>query len=185
MRLPQWFVQWCRRTSLALVLLAASAVRIPAQQVELPARVTLAGSVHDTVSGAAVRLATVRVTGTTISVLTDDAGHFRIVVPLGQVALEVRQIGFLPARRSVVVTAGLDSLTFYLQRVAVQLTPITVTAFDDPAERLIRGAIVRKRAMFATIHDYSYLAYVKLAVRDLERHPVHGRHGPGGRRPSS
>lgn len=171
MRLPQWIAQLSRRTWFEIVLLALSPGSTPAQQIDLSARVSLRGSVRDTVSGASVRLATVRVAGTTISVLTDDAGHFRIAVPLGQVALEVRQIGFLPARRSVVVTGGVDSLTFYLQRVAVQLTPITVTVFDDPAERLIRGAIVRKRAMFATINHYSYLAYVKLAVRDLAKPP--------------
>ena len=71
----------------------------------------------------------------------------------------------------MVVTTGVDSVAFFLHRVAVQLPPITATAVDDPAERLIRGAIVRKRAMFATIHDYSYRAYVKLAVRDLDKPP--------------
>lgn len=171
MRLPRWIAQRSCTTCVAMALFALSTVRIPAQQPVPSPRVTIAGSVRDTMSGAPVRLATVRVVGTTISVLTDDAGHFRMAVPNGRVAVEVRQIGFLPARQSMVVTAGVDSLSFFLQRVAVQLTPITVTVFDDPAERLIRGAIVRKRAMFATIHDYSYLAYVKLAVRDLAKPP--------------
>ena len=87
-RLPQWIARWLRRTSPAMVLLAASTVRSPAQQVERPARVAVLGSVRDTISGSLIRLATVRVVGTSLSVVTDDAGHFRIAVPLGQVALK-------------------------------------------------------------------------------------------------
>ena len=171
MQLPQWIAQRPRTTFLTMVLFSAGVIGIPAQQVGPPARVAIVGSVRDTVSGSPVRLATVRVAGTTISVLTDDAGRFRITVPSGSIDLEVRQIGFLPTREPVRATKGVPPLTIYLYRAAVRLTPIVVTDVDEDAERIIRAAIARKHAIFTAIHDYRYRAYVKFAVRDLAKPP--------------
>jgi hypothetical protein len=42
---------------------------------------------------------------------------------------------------------------------------------DDAADRIIRGAIARKHALFTAIHDYSANAHVKFVVRDLARPP--------------
>ncbi len=171
MRLRQWIAQRLRTTSLVMVLFSAGVVGIPAQQVEPPTRVAIVGSVRDTVSGSPVRLATVRLAGTSISVLTSDAGRFRITVPSGPIDLDVRQIGFLPTRAHVFAGEGVGSLTIYLHRAAVELTPIVVTDVDEDADRIIRAAIARKHAIFTAIHDYSYRAYVKFAVRDLAKPP--------------
>ncbi len=131
----------------------------------------LEGTVFDTLSGAPLRLVTVRVTETGASVLTDDAGRYRLTVPSGLLHLVARQIGYEPAVLTITVSSGVIQQDLYLHPAAVPLPPITVTSVDDPARRIIAAAIARKRELFRRLHDYRYDAYVKFVVRDLAKSP--------------
>ncbi|HEU5357563.1 MAG TPA: DUF5686 family protein, partial [Gemmatimonadales bacterium] len=151
-----------------IVLLLVGAAAAHAQ---VPPRATIAGCVYDTLASAPVRLATVRVAGTTRSLLTDDAGCFRIDVDTGDVTVDVRQVGYRPAALHLFAWAGINRRNVYLHPFAVQVAPLTITATPDEATRLIRAAIARKHELAATTHDVRYQAYVKFAVRDLSKPP--------------
>ncbi|HVH08601.1 MAG TPA: DUF5686 family protein [Gemmatimonadales bacterium] len=131
----------------------------------------LVGTVYDTATGARLRLVTVRVMETQASALTDDAGHYRVTVPAGLVHLRVRHIGYEPAALAVNVAAGSTFQDVYLHPAPIPLAPVTVTAVEDPAPRIIAGAIARKHQLFHGLHDYRYTAYVKFAVRDVGKPP--------------
>ncbi len=41
---------------------------------------------------------------------------------------------------------------------------------EDPAVRIMREAIARKKDLLSRIHDYRYDAYIKFLIRDLAKH---------------
>jgi len=129
------------------------------------------GTVYDTLSGAPLRLVSVRVLETGASVLTDDAGRYRVTGPPGELHLTVRQIGYEPASLAVTAPPGLTRQDVYLRPAPVALPPVTVTGAEDPARRIIAAAIARKHELFGRIHDYRYAASVKFVVRDLAKPP--------------
>jgi hypothetical protein len=127
------------------------------------------GVVKNATTGAPVRLAVVRVAGGVASTLSNDAGRYRIELPLGSARLEVRRIGFRPANVSVVVAAGGTTADVTLEPIAVGLARVLVTAHDDAARRIIAAAIRRKQESRGLVHDYHYDGDVRLVVRDLTK----------------
>jgi hypothetical protein len=161
-----------RSLPLLLAILGAPGGRAGAQQpsgAASPATVMVVGTVYDTVSGAPLRLVTVRVIETGASALTDDAGRYRLMVPAGLVHLRVRQIGYEPASLAVTAPAGVTRQDVYLHPAPIALPPVTVTSVADPARRIIAAAIARKHELFRRIHDYRYAAFVKFVLRDLSK----------------
>ncbi len=132
-------------------------------------RSVVEGVVYDTVAGSVIPLAVVRLAGTMVSTLTNDRGYYRLVLPVGQIRLEVRRIGYSPASVILAISEYQTRYDIYLRPVAVELAPIIVVAEEDEAHRIIKAAIARKHALFAATHDYRYDAYVKFVVRDLEK----------------
>ncbi|HEX4561043.1 MAG TPA: DUF5686 family protein, partial [Gemmatimonadales bacterium] len=133
--------------------------------------VVVEGVVYDSVANAPIRLATVRLAGTDRSTLTDDAGHYRISGPSGNIVIDVRRIGYQPLSVPLAAQGRLVHLDLHLQAVPVGLEPVVVNAADDPARRIIERAIARKHERLASIHDYSYRAFVKFVLRDLDKPP--------------
>ena len=164
------------RASLFLCyLLPALCSPLLAQQPSAPAppdTAVVTGTVYDTLSGAPLRLVIVRVVESGLSVLTDDAGRYRVTreVP-GQLHLIVRHIGYEPESLTVTAPAGVTRQDVYLRPAAVPLAAVTVTPEEDAARRIIQAAIARKHELFRRIHDYRYGAYVKFVVRDLTKPP--------------
>src|SRR4051812_19560842 len=126
---------------------------------------TVIGSVRNRVTGDAIRVAVVRIAGTSTSTITDDDGRFRIAVPAGAQALDVRRIGFQP--RSVPITGPIVNVD--LDPIAVTLGRVVVTAEDDFARRIVVAAIARKQSLRGSLHDYRYDGEVRLTVRDLNK----------------
>src|SRR5207247_8601309 len=71
-----------------------------------PDSAVVVGTVYDTLSGAPLRLVSVRVLETGRSVLTDDAGRYRLTGPPGELHLTVRQLGYEPASLAVTAPPG-------------------------------------------------------------------------------
>ena len=134
-----------------LLMLGAATRRTGAQQPTAPApappdTAVVVGTVYDTLSGAPLRLVIVRVVESGLSVLTDDAGRYRVTGGAGGpgvLHLIVRQIGYEPESLSVTAPAGVTRQDVYLRPAAVPLAPVTVTSEEDPARRIIQAAIGR------------------------------------------
>ena len=95
-----------RASGIVDVVLGARAFAVQHITVGAPGAAVLTGVVRDTVGGT-VRNARVAVAGTALAATTDSAGAFRIGgVVAGSQTLEVRALGFSPARVRVVARAG-------------------------------------------------------------------------------
>ncbi|HYL21994.1 MAG TPA: DUF5686 family protein [Gemmatimonadales bacterium] len=159
-----------RRLCRSAVLLVATLAGVPANaatQQPAPATALVIGTVRDTLSGQPVRFAVVRVSGTALSALTDDGGHFRLELGRGEWRLEVRRIGYEPTGLALTLSEETTRTTVFLRPLPVALAPVTVTPVPDPARDVIARTIAHKRDVLAQLHDYRYDAYVKFVVRDL------------------
>jgi outer membrane receptor protein involved in Fe transport len=96
----------------------------------------VSGSVVDAGSGTGIQGATVTVVGTSLSVLTDGAGRYRIVdVSPGHHTLRVRRLGYAPLDRQIVVDANTTTnVTLRLSTLANSLTQVVVTGTVIPTE---------------------------------------------------
>ena len=155
---------------MVLALALAAPERAGAQQgaAEVPT-VALVGTVFDTISGRPLRLAVVRVAQTGATTLTDDAGHYRVPAPPGEVRIVVRRIAYEPASVTVTATGPVTTRDIYLRPIAIGLAPVVVSARDEFAREVMRRAIARKHELFSKLHDYRYDAYVKFVLRDLAK----------------
>ena len=149
--------------ALALAVAGQAAAQDSAQAAP-PAIVT--GTVYDTVSGWALRLAVVRVVATGATTLTDDNGHFRLTTAPGDVRLEIRRIGYQPTAVTVTAAPGVTEHSLYLRPVALGLAPVVVSAVDEVALRIMRRVIAHKHEVYAALHDFRFDAYVKFVLRD-------------------
>ena len=153
---------------LALALTAASPISAQ-QEPAAAAPVLLVGTVLDTVSGRPLRLAVVRVVQTGATTLTDDAGHYSVSAPAGEVQIVVRRIAYEAASVTVHTSGPETRRDIYLRPIAIGLAPVVVTGKDEFARTVMRRAIARKHELFSNLHDYRYDAYVKFVLRDFAK----------------
>lgn len=92
----------------------------------------LHGSVHEG-SGGTVRGASVSIRGTGINALTDAQGQFTLdSLPAGSQQLEIRAIGFVPARTPVSLRAGSDAVArLTLDAVGIALDTVRIRALGS------------------------------------------------------
>lgn len=100
----------------------------------LPARVlrqtgSIIGLVSDLRTQAPVSAASVRISGTNIGTLTDNAGRFRIdAVPVGTVTVAVQRIGYQASSQAVTVTEGDPVVVnFELESHVISMDELVVT----------------------------------------------------------
>lgn len=116
-----------RRVGLFLALLVFAAVPARAQS-----RI-VTGRVMDSLTTVVVTSGQVSVTGTPVGTTIKDDGTFTLAVPLRDVTLSIRSIGF--KRREIPVPAGQSAVTVALERDYFQLEAIVVTGQATGVER--------------------------------------------------
>jgi TonB-linked SusC/RagA family outer membrane protein len=101
------------------------------------------GTVSDSVSRTPVAGAQVSVTGTNASVLTNDAGEYRLApVRSGTVTVRVQRIGYGPAERRVAVGAGETAVAdFVLKPTAMTLSGMVVVGYGTTRREDVSTAI--------------------------------------------
>ena len=103
------------------------------------------GVVVDTAGGQPIANAQVSIEGTTRRTLTDAQGRFRLEgLPDGEVSLRVAMLGYRPVVRRVRV--GVTDLRIALERAAVGLEGVVVTASGTQRIREVGSDIARVRA---------------------------------------
>ncbi len=133
---------WRRWVCTALAaMVAVGAGRADAQQ----ATGTITGRVTEAGNGAPVPEAQVNVVGTTLGARTGPDGNFTIRgVPAGQVRVRALRIGYTEGTQTVTVAAGATAtVTFTLQRSAVQLQEVVTTA-TGPQRAVEVGNVVNQ-----------------------------------------
>ena len=98
------------------------------------------GTVKGTVSDAATQRpldgAQISVVGTDLGTLTNAAGQYQFNVPLGQVILRIRRVGYGSSNKTVTVTPDAPvTADFAMPQVAIGLDAIVVTGTGVATER--------------------------------------------------
>ena len=122
--------------SSAVVVLAVAVAGLPSVLSAQAATGAVEGRVVDAQNERPISGARVRVGGTTIGAVTNEAGNFRVAgVPARQVELTVRMIGYGPVTHSVVVAAGQTArVDFQISVSALQLDQVVVTGSGQQVE---------------------------------------------------
>jgi TonB-dependent starch-binding outer membrane protein SusC len=119
------------------------------------------GTITDVGTGRTLVGARVLVAGTQLGGVTNESGTFRIAgVPVRQIELNVRLIGYAPQNRTLVVREGqTERADFKLQVSALQLEQVVVTGSGQQTEvkRLGNTVAVIQPPENAPVHDFSNL----------------------------
>lgn len=124
----------------------------------------LRGVVRDSVSGMFLRGATVRLDSGKTGAITNKNGEFRLKLGEGAHTVQISMIGYRAQRLNVntkdVRRGDTLTLTILLAEAASSTADVVVYA-EDPAVRLMRKVLERKRRLADSLNTYSYTLYTK------------------------
>ena len=135
------FIGTTRRVVIAALTLVAS-VGVT-RRAEGQATAVIRGTISDSSTNRGIAGVQVRIGGSALGAVTNDAGQYTIRgVPAGAAQLSAQRLGFAPARRQVNVRAG-DTLTenFILHSAAVQLDEIVSVGYGTSSRHDVSSAI--------------------------------------------
>ncbi len=103
-------------------------------------RVTLTGSVFNTLEGQGIAGAVVYIEKLKAGAMTNESGYYSIIVPPGQYQLEYRMVGMKTTRRNVIIYSG-GILDVGMTESANQLKEIVISANRENSVRNVRIGI--------------------------------------------
>lgn len=115
--------------------------------------------------------ATVYIKGTTIGTTSNATGEYFLKTPPGSHTIVAQYVGYSVLEKKIAVSAGqtvrYDAL---LQEQTLQLQTVVITAGDDnPADRIIREAIRKRKFYEQEVHAFRTDTYLKGLFRLNER----------------
>ena len=146
------------------------------------------GLVTDSVTGEGLPYAALQIKGTTLGTATDADGHFSFSVPKGKKILVVSYLGYdsremilIPEKKSH-LEISLPPSGIHLGEVVIKTTKEKYRKKDNPAVRLVREIIERKKLNTPYAHDYfSYERYEKVLFAMNEYTPKPPKKGKKGK----
>jgi hypothetical protein len=123
------------------------------------------GKVVDKSAAAPISFANVRVMNQTIGTAANKEGEFELKLNRGEYRLIVSCIGFNSDTISIDLNKNLSNVNFYLVQTNINLPGITVTPGENPAIRIVRNAITRKKERDDRLFSYEFDAYTKGIIR--------------------
>jgi hypothetical protein len=123
------------------------------------------GSVLDAATGEPLSFASLHVENSKRGTTTDKHGRFTLSVDADNVKLHVTYLGYLSAMKDVALKNNAAEVTIKLTQSHIALAPVTVTPGDNPALRIVKLAIERKKKLKERIENYSLSSHSKLIVR--------------------
>ena len=129
----------------------------------------ISGRVTDP-DGDALPFATLYLEGTTIGSTTNSQGNYSLEVPKGDHILVFQYLGFKTLRQPVSISDDDIRLDIQLELETLELNEVVINASEDPAERVIREAIRKRKYYLNQVESYSCDVYIK-GLQTLERRP--------------
>lgn len=130
----------------------------------------ITGRVVDAETGLPLPYATIRVEGTGKSVITNERGIYRLILPAGAASLQFSHIGYLSAATLVDLEDSLKLEDIALTPVLLEVPGIVVTPEGYSREQLmIEKAITRRQEMMKTLRNLRYDCYLKEVWRDRSK----------------
>ena len=130
----------------------------PAQKHEIT------GIVKDKETGQPLAYASIRIGGTTYGTASNLEGSFNLKLEEGNYKLIFSFVGYKADTLQIQIPFK-SKLNIALQQDAVKLEEVVVNANEDPAYRIIREAIKRKRENRKGLNNFEYNAYSKKIVK--------------------
>lgn len=123
-------------------------------------------------SGESLPFATVYVKGTTNGTTSNASGEFYLKLPPGQYTIVAQYVGYFVQEKIIKVGVGEQvKNNFILKEQALQLQTVVITASDDnPANRIIREAIRKRKFYENEVKAFKNDAYIKGLFR-LDKRP--------------
>ncbi len=130
----------------------------------------IAGTVTDAESKESIPFVSIRVIGTSQSIIANEQGRYRLTLSEGSHKLKFSHVAHYSRTVDVEVHEGTKVLDVELEPALVEVAPIKV--YDrayDAAQRIIVEAIARKEAILTRLRQYNFEAYTKLVLRDKNK----------------
>lgn len=137
---------------------------------ELVAQTGVSGTTKSS-TGDILPFATVYIKNTTIGTTANASGEYFLKTPPGNHVIVAQHVGYSVFEKQVSVKAGSSTrLDIVLQEQTLQLQTVVVTAGDEnPANRVIREAIKKRKFYEQEVHAFKADAYLKGLFRLNER----------------
>ena len=126
---------------------------------------SVSGKITDKETGLALAYANVRVLNSSLGTASNHEGEYEIKLPAGKYKLITSYIGYKTDSISVDLRSDIENKNFNLIPIDVILPEIVVLPGENPALRIIREAIERKKERNRKIASYEFDAYTKGVVR--------------------
>lgn len=121
---------------------------------------TISGKITDE-AGEALPFASVYIKGTSIGTSSNEDGFYSFSVQEGNYQLVFQYVGYQLFSKEINVKKVNIEVNATLQSAQVELAEVVVNADEDPAYRVIREAIKKRKYYKNLVKKYSYNAYVK------------------------
>ena len=137
----------------------------------LPAQAGIVtGTVTGMETGEFLPGATIRVVGTSRSMLANDQGQYRIRLNPGSYQLKFSHVAYYSEVKEIQVTDSDQVLDVGLRSAVIEVPGTTVySRAYDPAQRIIMEAIKRKEEILSRLGSYDFDAYTRLVVQDTSK----------------
>ena len=130
-----------------------------------PQTFSISGKITDKETGLALAYANVRVLNSSLGTASNYDGEYEVKLTLGKYKLVTSYIGYKTDTISVDLKSDIKNKNFNLLPTDVTLPEIVVLPGENPALRIIRKAIERKKERGKKIASYEFDAYTKGVVR--------------------
>jgi hypothetical protein len=133
----------------------------------------LKGTVENKITGEQLNFASIRIEGTSNGTTTNGEGNYEFRLKPGVYRLIASYIGFVSDTLKINLQKNIVH-NFKLDPKGVNIAEITVLPEDNPANEVIRRAIIVKNERKKYLNDYSFNAYTKGLVKTTKDFSVKG-----------
>ena len=144
---------------LTLFLFITVYIYVPAQQY------FIRGSVKSAAQNNTLSYANIRVMNTTLGTSANKEGNFELRLPGGEYKLVASYIGYLSDTLTVNLKKNTAGINFRLEQTNINFPEVVVRPGENPALRIIRKAIERKKERDKNLITYEYEAYTKGIIK--------------------
>ena len=130
-----------------------------------PQQYFVRGKVIDKSSASPISYANIRVMNQTDGTAANKEGEFELKLIRGKYKLIASCIGFNSDTISIDLIKNLSDANFYLLQTNIILPGITVSPDENPALRIIKNAIEKKKIRKGKLLSYEFYAYTKGIIR--------------------
>ena len=133
------------------------------------------GRVTDKASESNLSYTNIRVMNSTIGTASNINGEYEIRLAPGKYKLIASYIGYNSDTVSVNLQKNISEINFELNRVDIKMPEVTVRPGENPAYRIIKKSIERKKERNKKLNAYEYEAYTKAFIKTPNEIKARGR----------